>query len=149
MEKLKLKYESLCLAINSLNSAIEHLEKVKNLSDKNKLQYFEYDNLYTAARDSLIQRFEFSVELFWKYLKFYLTEIKKVKPVSNTPMDIIREGCKANLITENDSENFIDMLKSRNLSSHIYKEETADIISRDIIFNFYKILNFYTGKLKP
>lgn len=160
MEKLKLKYEALSCAINTLSSAIDHLNKVKSLEsdfaskaspdmDVKNIQYFEYENLYQAARDSLIQRFEFSVELFWKYLKYYLVDVKKVKPASNTPSDVIREGCRTGLISEKDSETFIDMLKSRNLSSHIYKEETADLISKEIILNFYGILNSYTQKLRP
>ncbi len=147
MDKLKLKYKVLSSAIESLNKAINFIEKIQKLESQGQIQNFEYETLYLAARDSLIQRFEFTIDLFWKYLRVYLEKVKKVTPKTNTPADTIREGCSARIITEEDSIKFINMLKSRNLTSHIYKEEIADQISKDII-GYYETIKINLDKIK-
>ena len=87
-------------------------------------------------KDGVIQRFEFTVELFWKTLKALL-EYQGIECFS--PRSCIKEAFKANLIE--DDEIFLDMLEDRNLSSHIYSEE----ISREI---FEKIKNVYIKYLE-
>jgi len=51
--------------------------------------------------------------------------------------DVIREAYKANLI--NDGEGWMNMLISRNLTSHSYNEDTADEIA-DSVINVYFVL---------
>jgi nucleotidyltransferase substrate binding protein (TIGR01987 family) len=69
-------------------------------------------------RDSVIQRFEFCVELAWK-------TAKKVMGTSTTaPKDVIRELAQAGYI--NDVTLWLTSIDKRNLSSHSYKEEIAE-----------------------
>lgn len=74
-------------------------------------------------------------------------ESKLVKVESNTPGEVIRSGCKANVITESDSEEFIRMLKSRNFTPHIYKEELAEKLVVDV-YRFYEILKRNIDKIR-
>jgi len=69
-------------------------------------------------RDSVIQRFEFSVELAWK-------TARKIMGTSTTaPKDIVREMAQAGYIT--DVDQWLLAVDMRNLSSHTYKEQLAE-----------------------
>jgi nucleotidyltransferase substrate binding protein (TIGR01987 family) len=76
-----------------------------------------------VVTDATIQRFEFTVELFWKLLK-KLVMAKGTEVVF--PKDVLRAAYAGHLI---DDENaWIDMLDDRNMTSHTYNEELADEI---------------------
>lgn len=73
--------------------------------------------------DATIQRFEFSIELFWKLLKGIL-ESQGV--TVQYPKEVLKQAFKGHLI---DHENlWMEMLKDRNLTSHTYEEKLADKI---------------------
>jgi nucleotidyltransferase substrate binding protein (TIGR01987 family) len=69
-------------------------------------------------RDSVIQRFEFTVELAWKSAK------KVMGSQSIAPKVIIREMAAQGLVA--DPQVWFDYLEGRNLSSHTYKEDLAE-----------------------
>lgn len=69
-------------------------------------------------RDSVIQRFEFCIELAWK------TSKKIMGTTTSAPKDVIREMAQANYIT--DVEIWLLAIDMRNLSSHTYKEDLAE-----------------------
>ena len=75
------------------------------------------------VRDSAIQRFEFTFELFWKSLKAYAEE-SGVEAFS--PRDSLRAAFQSGVIQE--SPEWFCMLEDRNLTSHTYNEATADTI---------------------
>ena len=75
------------------------------------------------VRDSSIQRFEFTFELFWKSLKAYAEE-SGLEAFS--PRDSIRLAFQLGVIQE--SPEWFRMLEDRNLTSHTYNEATADSI---------------------
>jgi nucleotidyltransferase substrate binding protein (TIGR01987 family) len=77
-----------------------------------------------VVRDSAIQRFEFCVDLSWKYLKQYLKAEKGV--VANTPKDVFREAYTAGMIAYSDV--WIELVDMRNETSHSYDEAVADRI---------------------
>ena len=72
-------------------------------------------------RDSAIQRFEFTFELTWKNLKAYLEE-KGVRVYS--PKDAIKGAFQVGLIEEDPK--WLEMIETRNLTSHVYKEAMAE-----------------------
>jgi nucleotidyltransferase substrate binding protein (TIGR01987 family) len=77
--------------------------------------------------DATIQRFEFTIELFWKLLKSIL-ESKGVEV--QYPKDVLKESFRGHLI---DHERvWLKMLQDRNLSSHTYDEDLADRMFQDI-----------------
>lgn len=140
MEKLILKYTQLNSALDRLNEAVVDFED--NMKKK------AAERLMDSLRDSMIQRFEFTLDLFWKYIKLYLEKELKKNIEFNSPKTVIREACKTKIITEQDSEKILKMVDDRNMSSHIYKEEIADDISSRIP-EHYKIMEKYTQELKP
>lgn len=102
------------------------------------------DALY---RDGLIQRFEFTVELAWKSLKEHLEDQGLVMGIAS-PRAILKEAYAAGAISDGEAWNAI--LAARNLTSHVYDEETAQRIASQICVDFLPILQslaaFYTGK---
>ena len=74
-------------------------------------------------RDSAIQRFEFTFELFWKCLKSYCF-VKGIRV--HSPRDAIRSAFQLGLLTED--EVWLAMLEDRNRTSHTYDDETAEQI---------------------
>ena len=81
-------------------------------------------------RDALIQRFEYSTEAFWKYLKAYLQTEHNLS--ANSPREVIRTGLTAKLYSEKMSQELLQMLDDRNLTSHTYVEELAESIAHRI-----------------
>lgn len=73
-------------------------------------------------RDATIQRFEYTFELSWKFLKRYL-KLNNNIDVFNLK-DIFRDAGKQGLI-EN-VEKWFEYLEARNLTSHTYDENTAE-----------------------
>lgn len=75
-------------------------------------------------RDSVIQRFEFTVELSWKALKRYLEAygLEKVDGLSNR--EFFRIGFEQGLLR--DADTWMEYLHCRNLSSHTYDPATAE-----------------------
>ena len=78
-------------------------------------------------RDAMIQRFEYSTEAFWKYLKAYLSTEHNLS--ANSPREVIRTGLTAKLYSEEISKELLQMLDDRNLTSHTYVEELAESIA--------------------
>lgn len=72
---------------------------------------------FKIARDAVIQRFEFCVELAWK------VAAKKLGSSSTTAKPVIREMAQNHLIT--DPNQWFDFIEARNKSSHTYDEKIA------------------------
>ena len=81
-------------------------------------------------RDALIQRFEYSTEAFWKYLKAFLQSEHNLS--ANSPREVIRTGLTSKLYSEEMSQELLQMLDDRNLTSHTYVEELAESIAHRI-----------------
>ena len=75
------------------------------------------------VRDACIQRFEFSFELGWKAIK---ENLKQQGLECQSPKSCLREAFRQGWI---DDENAgIVLLDDRNLTSHTYDEELAEVI---------------------
>ena len=79
---------------------------------------------YCFFRDSAIQRFEFTVELFWKCIKAYLKEVEGID--CRSPKSCIREFFSAGYLKEEETILLLKMIDDRNLTSHTYREEVAE-----------------------
>ncbi|MFI4919374.1 MAG: HI0074 family nucleotidyltransferase substrate-binding subunit [Legionellales bacterium] len=93
--------------------------------------------------DACIQRFEFTIELFWKLLKRIL-ESKGQE--ATYPKDVLREAYKGMLI--DDETIWLQMLEDRNRTSHAYNQDLADEIYTHITKNYYPVLENTYQKLK-
>jgi nucleotidyltransferase substrate binding protein (TIGR01987 family) len=112
---IKLKQEQTQRALTSLEELVSKYSE--NQTD-------------VILRDALIQRFEYSTEAFWKYLKAYLQTEHNLS--ANSPREVIRTGLFAKLYSEEISQELLQMLDDRNLTSHTYVEELAESIAHRI-----------------
>ena len=84
-------------------------------------------------KQGLIQSFEFTHELAWNVLKDYLESMGTSGLIGSK--DTTREAFKRGLI-EN-GEEWMDMIRCRNLTSHTYDEILADTTIDKIFNKFY------------
>lgn len=77
-----------------------------------------------VTRDAAIQRFEYTVESFWKLLKTYLYEKEGVDVY--TPKSVFREAGNAGMLSEHEVEACISMIDDRNETVHMYNESLAE-----------------------
>ena len=83
----------------------------------------EYDQTPSKIiRDGIIQRFEFTTELAWKSCREKLTNDGFTN--LDSPKATMRTAYAAGLI--DDEQGWLDLLQTRNLTSHMYSEEQAD-----------------------
>jgi len=129
MEKIKDRYD---IALQTLSTLKEVLDKFEsgNVPEEYILE----------VRDSIIQRFEYSIDTFWKFLKLYLQEHLKVTLESTVPRAIIREAVNANLVSEQDAPILMDCITSRNETSHTYNKFLAQQVV-DSIPDYYQVMH--------
>ena len=77
--------------------------------------------------DGVLQRFEFTFELFWKTLKVFLNH-KGV--IAKTPKDCLQESFRLGWLAND--QVFVKMLEDRNLTSHVYSQEKSRAIFKSI-----------------
>ena len=100
-----------------------------------------------ACERGLIKAFEYTFELAWTTLKDFL-EYRGQSGIYGS-RDAIRKAFQLNLI--DDGENWMDMLISRNRTSHTYNKETADEICRavkKVYFSLFQEFDKKMGQLK-
>ncbi len=148
MEKMKLKYSQIADAMDRLHESIILLQKNVESTQEDRVDYASKDELYRSLRDSLIQRFEITTDLFWKYVKRYLEKVVKQEIEINGPAPVLRQACKAKLLSESDTTKFLEMIRDRNSYSHIYKEEMADEIAKKVAF-YYNLMEKNLDLLLP
>lgn len=116
MERLRLKYQD---AFNALKTVEDILKEPFSM----------------IIRDATIQRFEYTFEALWKFLKEYLKEKEGI--VSNSPKACFKEIFSLGFLTEEGTVRCLEMTDRRNDTSHTYKEEVAKLI-------YSKIKGYYT-----
>ena len=123
-------------ALTSLHNAIKLLKATDEASKQDE---------YLAFQDSIIKRFEYSLDVTWKYVKEYLLE--KFGITVKSPKETFREAFKQNLLSTQDAELALDMVDDRNETSHRYDEAKAKEISQ-IIPTYYDVLVRLLKKIK-
>lgn len=131
----KKKYLSLTKALETLDESLQIINNPKN-------QY-----LYESLRDSTIQRFEYSIDTFWKFLKIYIQEKEAIDLEASSPRIILRQAESIGIIDKKSYQSLIDGLADRNLTSHVYNEGTAESILKNIP-HYYEIMKLVTENLK-
>jgi len=67
-----------------------------------------------------IQKFEYSAELFWKYLRSCL--MAEGLDVPNSPRGAIKAGLDRGFVLEAEYQPALDLIADRNTCSHIYRQ---------------------------
>ncbi|MBP9680125.1 MAG: nucleotidyltransferase substrate binding protein [Bacteriovorax sp.] len=106
--------------LNHFEKALFQLKHATDLAKQRALTDLE--------KQGLIQAFEFTHELAWNVLKDYIEYHGGQILIGSK--DTTREAFQKNLIT--DGEVWMEMIKSRNLTSHTYNEDTAKQITNNI-----------------
>ncbi|HZJ21467.1 MAG TPA: nucleotidyltransferase substrate binding protein [Pricia sp.] len=98
-----------------------------------------------VQKAGLIQFFEMSFELSWKVMKDYLQE--QGFSELRYPRETIKLAFESDLI--GDGHTWLEALKNRNLTSHMYDEEIADNVVALIRNSYYNLLQELSTKLRP
>lgn len=133
MERLVLQYQSLEKALKTLDFALNYPKS-------------DDPNLVIFHRDALIQRFEYCYDLSWKYLKEYLRVHHGLEVRS--PKAVFQECLKQGLVNESEAKGLLEVVDARNLSTHLYHEETALALSEQIPVHA-KLLKEVVMRTKP
>ena len=109
---------------SNFNKALTQLQK---FIDKGELSELE--------AQGLVKAFEYTYELAWNTIKDFL-EFSDQSDIYGS-RDAIRKGFQLGLITDGDG--WMDMLKSKNQTSHTYNEDTARQINNAVITRYYDL----------
>ena len=108
------------------------------------VKIYHEKGLNDLEEQGLIQRFEFTHELAWNVLKDYLT-FQGIVNITGS-RDATREAFNMGLIEH--GEVWMEMIKSRNQSTHTYNEEVADELQNRIIHNYYNLFFSFKSKMQ-
>lgn len=109
---------------SNFNKALIQLQK---FIDKGELSELE--------AQGLVKAFEYTYELAWNTIKDFL-EFSGQSDIYGS-RDAIRKGFQLGLITDGDG--WMDMLKSKNQTSHTYNEDTARQINNAVVTRYYDL----------
>jgi len=107
-------------------------------------QFIDKGELSVLEEQGIIKAFEYTFELAWNMLKDFLEYSGQTELYGSR--DVIRKAFNLGLIE--DGENWMDMLKSRNRTSHTYNEETAREISDAVKRIYYELFKQLQAKME-
>ncbi|BCJ87161.1 HI0074 family nucleotidyltransferase substrate-binding subunit [Effusibacillus dendaii] len=119
-------------SLHNLGNALQRLREALEVPEDSIL-----------AVDGTIQRFEFAIELYWKTLKRLLAQ-EGVH--TNTPRETLQHAFQVHWLE--DETAWLQMLRDRNETSHVYDEATAVRIYRHIKQYFPEMERTYTFLLQ-
>jgi len=111
----------------NFKKALTQLEDAVSLSKQRDLSQLE--------KQGVIQAFEFTHELAWNVLKDYLED--QGEQSIRGSKDATRAAFKVSIITQ--GELWMAMIQSRNISSHTYDEETAELLFIAIADDYFPL----------
>jgi nucleotidyltransferase substrate binding protein (TIGR01987 family) len=115
----------MALDLSSLKKAIGSFERVLNVASRAEKTAKPNDDLVEAVKAGVIQNFEFTYELCWKFMKRWM-EINFGASYAEgvARRELFRLACENRLI--DDVELWMDFHAARNQTSHTYDEQTAE-----------------------
>lgn len=117
------------LALGQLTKAVE-LAATRTLSD--------------LEQQGLIQAFEFTHELAWNVMKDYFL-FQGTSSITGS-RDAVRESFNRGLIA--DGEGWMEMIKSRNQSSHTYNQQVAEEIVSKILSQYHPLFQAFLVRMQ-
>ena len=136
----KQRFSNFVKALNKLSEAVSYINT--NFDDEVKSE--ENNILDEIVKEGLIQRFKYTHELAWNVMKDYL--IYQGNPSVGGSRDATREAFQLNLLS--DGHVWMDMISSRNLTSHTYNKETIDEIYNKIVDSYYSAFLKFQQKME-
>ena len=127
------RFSNFVKALQKLTEAVNYIKKnfiEKDESvDEGELGYV----LDEIIKEGLIQRFEYTHELAWNVMKDYA--LFQGNSTIGGSRDATKEAFQLQLIS--DGKIWMEMIGSRNKTSHTYNEKTADEIYSKILSEYY------------
>lgn len=123
------------------NNLIESYESFKKAYLKLK-EFIETDEQTEKDRAAIIHAYEYTFELWWKSLQRYLQDYETVTEFG--PGATIRNAFQFGIIEE--GQEYMDLLRDRNLIAHTYKENIAIEIHDRIVKKHIKTLSKFVEK---
>jgi nucleotidyltransferase substrate binding protein (TIGR01987 family) len=99
--------------------------------------------LSDLEKQGLIQAFEYTHELAWNVMKDYFAY--QGNPGISGSRDAAREAFQKGLIE--DGEGWMEMIRSRNQTSHTYQQKVADEIGRLIVERYFPLFRDFQQKM--
>jgi nucleotidyltransferase substrate binding protein (TIGR01987 family) len=134
VEKLTKKKQQTLAALKTLEEAIHKLSQLK-----------KDDFFYPEVRDSVIKRFEYSIDTFWKFLRIYLEEKHGVIPPVS-PKGVFKVALDTQVISDQEEDELRLLIENRNLTSHAYNIELAESIS-SLVPLHYQVMSSIANRL--
>ena len=100
IELLKKKYKSMCRAHIRFIEAVERMHRFND----------PIDEFYTPMRDSALKAFEFNIDPFWTFLKFYMIEKYAAEAEEPGPRAVYRLAEKFNIMSLQEANTFLHLL---------------------------------------
>ena len=128
------------------NNIIECYETFKRAFLKLK-EFVDTDEGTEKDRAAIIHSYEYTFELWWKSLQRYLQDYETVSEFG--PGATIRNAFQFGIIDE--GQDYMDLLRDRNLIAHTYKENIAieihDRIVKKHIITLSKFIKIFDDKV--
>lgn len=126
MERLELRYKDAKRALDTLKEILA-------------------EQFSIIVRDATIQRFEYTFEAFWKFIKEYLKEKEGI--MVNSPKACFREIFSLGFCSEEESVRLQEMTDKRNETAHTYREAVAEEIYNKI-GGYYSLMQGVLNRFK-
>jgi nucleotidyltransferase substrate binding protein (TIGR01987 family) len=112
------------LDLSSLRKAVESLEKTIRVVDDNTFMSRLNEDQKEAVRAGVIQNFEFTYELCWKFMRRWLeVNLGSVYVAGVSRRQLFRLGAEHRLLS--DVDRWMEYHDARNETVHTYDENTA------------------------
>lgn len=121
---------------DNFKKALIQLTKAVNIHNKKGLSHLE--------QQGIIQGFEYTHELAWNTIKDFFKS-KGNESIFGS-RDATKEAFSYGLINYGDT--WMEMIKSRNLSTHTYNQEVADKIVQLIVNDYYNLFLTFEKRME-
>jgi nucleotidyltransferase substrate binding protein (TIGR01987 family) len=117
--------EGIVLDLTSLNKAIVSLSNTIAITQETLKQYPNNNTLINALKSGVIQNFEFTYELSWKFMKRWLESNLGAVYVDGIPRKELFKLAAEHRLIDNPAEWFV-YHQARNEMAHTYNLKTAE-----------------------
>lgn len=138
------RFSNYVKALDKLKQAVEYIKHNFNEKDEPADSIDVRYVLDEIIKEGLIQRFEYTHELAWNVMKDYA--VYQGNSNIGGSRDATREAFVLKLI--DDGKIWMDMIASRNKTSHTYNESTANEIYSKILEEYYPAFIAFKVKLE-
>ena len=113
------------LDLSSLRKAVESLEKTLRVADDDAFMSRLEEDQKQAVKAGVIQNFEFTYELCWKFMRRWLEmNLGSVEVTGVTRRQLFRLSAEHQLLS--DVDRWMEYHDARNETAHTYDESTAE-----------------------